>query len=386
MNATRFKSLMDRYIAGSATRAEYEELSLLVKSGEYDDTLKQVIADIYEAEDGSTDLPATKRQELLLQIFATETEAPSARRIPMFTWWAAAAVLLLAGIGWLIAQRSPATVTPPPAIASTTPVKNDILPGSNKATLTLSDGSVITLDSTGKQVISENGTAIRRQNGELQYSNTRTGNTPTYNILATPKGGQYRLLLPDGTAVWLNAASSIRYPVAFTGSERKVELTGEAYFEVAQDAHKPFRIAVNKEVIEVLGTHFNVHAYTEEAAITTSLLEGAVKVGKRVLKPGEQALLTQNGNITVTTPANIAEAVAWKDGFFVFRKANLPTVMRELARWYDVTVIYQPNVNNEQQFSGRIDRNLTLSEVLSGLALTNARFRIEENRKVVILP
>jgi ferric-dicitrate binding protein FerR (iron transport regulator) len=139
-------------------------------------------------------------------------------------------------------------------------------------------------------------------------------------------------------------------------------------------------------VIEVLGTSFNVNAYTEEPAVTTSLLEGAVKVADKVLKPGEQARCAGDGNITVTKPTNIADAVGWKEGFFVFRKANLPTVMREIARWYDVTIVYQPDVNNDQQFSGRIDRSLTLSQVLSGLALTNARFRIEDNRKVVILP
>jgi len=387
MNETRFKSLMDRYLAGETTKAEWEELVLMVKSGEYDEALRQLIDDIYEAEDGTAEMPDSRREELLMKIFTmAEEDAPAARRVffRAYVWWAAAVVLAMVWIGsWLAGNK---TQTPSQPLLAEAPVKNDIMPGSDKATLTLSDGSVVTLDSTGKQVISEGGTAIRRQNGQLQYTGSGTGNTLSYNTLATPRGGQFRLLLPDGTAVWLNAASSLRYPVAFTGSERKVELAGEAYFEVVKDARKPFRIQVQTQVIEVLGTHFNVNAYTEEPAVTTSLLEGAVKVANKVLKPGEQARCTGDGNITVTKPTNIADAVGWKEGFFVFRNANLPTVMREIARWYDVTIVYQPDVNNNQQFSGRIDRSLTLSQVLSGLAFTNARFRIEDNRKVVILP
>jgi ferric-dicitrate binding protein FerR (iron transport regulator) len=208
----------------------------------------------------------------------------------------------------------------------------------------------------------------------------------SFNTLTTPRGVQYRLVLPDGTAVWLNTGTSLRYPVAFTGKERKVMLTGEAYFEVKHDSKKPFRIQAGNQLIEDLGTNFNIKAYADEPVMKTTLLEGAVKVGNTILKPGEQAQVNEKGDIAVAKNINVADVMAWKNGFFVFRNDNLKTVMREIARWYDVEVIYQPNVNNNQQFSGKIDRGLTLTQVLNGLALTKARFTITDNREVVILP
>lgn len=381
---------MDRYVAGGLDEEEWKELAEMIRSGRYDPLLQQLIAGVYDAEDGVDDMPAKRRQELLHRIYAVDRgqqEQPRIRRFTARRWQVAAAVLLLllAGAAYFARQRAPEKAQPPVA-RKADPARNDVLPGSDKATLTLSDGSTIALDAAGRQEIREGNTAIRRVNGQLQYKGGNAAKAAGYNTLATPKGGQYRLLLPDGTAVWLNAASSIRYPVAFTGNERRVELSGEAYFEVKRNPEQPFRIQAASQLIEVLGTHFNVNAYADEPEMKTSLLEGAVKIGSTVLKPGEQAHVARNGDVTVTKEASIADAVAWKEGFFVFRKDNLQTVMREIARWYDVTVIYQPNVNNSQQFSGRIDRSLTLSQVLSGLAQTKARFRIENNRSVVILP
>ncbi|KAA2242673.1 DUF4974 domain-containing protein [Chitinophaga agrisoli] len=392
MTETRFQLLMHRYIAGEISPEEWAELSAMISSGRYDPLLQQLIADTYEAAEATGDMPAEKRQELLNRILTADPAPayPSPRLQWRITrrWWAAAAVLaVLATSVIYFTRQQPPAAAPPLATVKSSPLKsNDVLPGSDKATLTLSDGSTVTLGAAGHQVIREKNTAIRRVNGQLQYKNGGAGETISYNTLATPRGGQYRLLLPDGTAVWLNAASSLRYPVAFTGNERKVELTGEAYFEVASNAAKPFRIHAGSQLIEVLGTHFNVNAYADEPEMKTSLLEGAVKVGSTVLQPGEQAHVTRNGNITVTRGGNIADAVAWKEGFFVFRNDNLQTVMREIARWYDVTVVYQPNINNSQQFSGRIDRSLTLAQVLSGLAATKAHFNIENDRNVVILP
>ena len=375
---------MDRYVAGEAGNGDWAELVEMIRTGAYDHLLRQFIDEIYQAEEGEEDISSGRREELLMKIYAM---TPAPRRIMHVRWWAAASVtlLLLAG-GLYVGSRKQAAPVPPPVVKKEGAVKRDVLPGSDKAVLTLADGSTVTLDSAGKQVLRQGNTAIRQLNGQLQYESSDAGKEISYNTLTTPRGGQYQLLLPDGTGVWLNAGSSLRYPVAFRGKERKVILTGEAYFEVAHNDQQPFRIQVGDQLVEDLGTHFNINAYADEPEMKTTLLEGSVKVGNVVLKPGEQALINKQGDISVKKGINTADAVAWKSGFFVFKDANLKTVMREIARWYDVTVIYQPDVNNSQQFSGRIDRSLTLSQVLNGLALTKARFSMEKNRTVVILP
>jgi ferric-dicitrate binding protein FerR (iron transport regulator) len=375
---------MDRYVAGEAGNGDWAELVEMIRTGAYDHLLRQFIDEIYQAEEGEEDISSGRREELLMKIYAM---TPAPRRIMHVRWWAAASVtlLLLAG-GLYVGSRKQAAPVPPPVVKKEGAVKRDVLPGSDKAVLTLADGSTVTLDSAGKQVLRQGNTAIRQLNGQLQYESSDAGKEISYNTLTTPRGGQYQLLLPDGTGVWLNAGSSLRYPVAFRGKERKVILTGEAYFEVAHNDQQPFRIQVGDQLVEDLGTHFNINAYADEPEMKTTLLEGSVKVGNVVLKPGEQALVNKQGDISVKKGINTADAIAWKSGFFVFKDANLKTVMREIARWYDVTVIYQPDVNNSQQFSGRIDRSLTLSQVLNGLALTKARFSMKKNRTVVILP
>lgn len=374
---------MDRYVAGEAGNGDWAELVEMIRTGAYDHLLRQFIDEIYQAEEGEEDVSSGRREELLMKIYAM---APAPRRIMHVRWWAAASVTLLLLAGGLYVGSRKQAAPVPAVVKKEGAVKRDVLPGSDKAVLTLADGSTVTLDSTGKQVLRQGNTAIRQLNGQLQYESGDAGKEISYNTLTTPRGGQYQLLLPDGTGVWLNAGSSLRYPVAFRGKERKVILTGEAYFEVAHNDQQPFRIQVGDQLVEDLGTHFNINAYADEPEMKTTLLEGSVKVGNVVLKPGEQALVNKQGDISVKKGINTADAIAWKSGFFVFKDANLKTVMREIARWYDVTVIYQPDVNNSQQFSGRIDRSLTLSQVLNGLALTKARFSMKKNRTVVILP
>jgi ferric-dicitrate binding protein FerR (iron transport regulator) len=372
---------MEMYTAGKLNDHEWQELAGMVMSGEYDQPLHGFIEGVYHTAEHNEALNQEKRQEILDKIYHTETPA---RKLPVF-WWAAASLLLLLASGAAYFYLQPAKTAP---ILPVQPVvkARDVQPGTNKAMLTLADGSVVTLDTLGRQELVQGNTAVRQRNGLLQYENRGQDNVNSYNTLTTPKGGQYRLLLPDGTAVWLNAGSSLRYPVAFSDGERRVTLTGEAYFEVVHDHKKPFRVQVGNQVVEDLGTRFNINAYADEPVASTTLLEGAVKINNTLLKPGEQAQVTKEGVISVVKNINTADAVAWKEGFFVFRNDNLKTVMRELARWYDVEIIYQPNINNNQQFSGRIDRSLTLAQVLNGLALTKARFTIEDNRKVVILP
>jgi ferric-dicitrate binding protein FerR (iron transport regulator) len=214
-----------------------------------------------------------------------------------------------------------------------------------------------------------------------------------YNTITTPRGGQYQVTLSDGTKVWLNAASSIRFPVLFTGNERKVEITGEAYFEVAKNVSKPFKVKTISSEVEVLGTHFNVNAYDDEAVAKTTLLEGLVKVsvpqtgGKlaaRFLQPGQQSGITKDGRISVLNNADTEEAVAWKNGRFQFRSADLKSILRQISRWYDVDVVYKGNV--DLHFTGQLTRDDYVSKVFDKLALTGeVHFKIE-GKKIIVSP
>lgn len=266
--------------------------------------------------------------------------------------------------------------------------KNDILPASNKAFLTLSNGVKIVLGNVNAGTIAVQGNArvIKTENGLITYNNTGGNNqAPVYNTLTVPRGAHYDVTLSDGTKVWLNAESSITYPVVFTGEERDVTIDGEAYFEVAKNKEMPFHVNSGGQTIEVLGTHFNVNAYDNEDAIKTTLLEGSVKVTRGlenvILTPGEQSVNRKANEHLIVKNADPGEAVAWKDGLFSFRNADLKTVMRQIARWYDVEIRYEGNIP-PREFSGKIHRNNNASQVLEILSYTNIHFTIKKNTGV----
>ncbi|RPD38113.1 FecR family protein [Chitinophaga barathri] len=298
-------------------------------------------------------------------------------------WWMAAAAIAVLVLGtWMFLPRKQQ-----PAVA--VQQVNDVMPGSNKAILTLADGTTISLDSSGNQVIAQQGAAVKQTGGLLEYEPGEKGAGNVYNTLRTPRGGQFRIALPDGSAVWLNAESSLRFPVAFSGPERKVEMTGEAYFEVKQDAAHPFTVQVTPQTaVTVLGTHFNINAYTNEPGISATLLEGAVQVtagnDSRRLSPGQQARVNSSGQITVLQQVDTEEAIGWKNEIFYFRDADIQSVMRQLERWYDVEVEYRGAVPS-RRFQGEIQRNLKLSDVLEGLRSTGIGFSIE-GKKIVVVP
>ena len=259
-------------------------------------------------------------------------------------------------------------------------IKNDVAPGGNKAVLTLANGSTIILDSAQNGTLSKQGNVriIKLDDGQLAYdqSDVSAGQAVGYNTISTPKGGQYQLTLSDGTRVWLNAASSLRFPATFSGRERKVELTGEGYFEVAKNKEKPFEVSVNNAVVTVLGTHFNINAYSDERVVKTTLLEGSVKVTKgnagALITPGEQARINNStGEITVKEEVDLDEAVAWKNGKFIFNDADIKSIMRQLEKWYDVSVIYDKEVPDEE-FVGSISRNVNVSQILEMLEKTGS--------------
>jgi len=319
---------------------------------------------------------------------------------------AAASVILLISMGafFLLSNKFSKQ-----EVAKTTPVGpkvNDLAPGSNKAILTLADGSTIVLDNASDGMITEQGNIKVQKLGNGLLAYTINGKQVTendeafYNTISTPRGGQYQVTLADGSKVWLNAASSIRFPVVFIGQERKVEVTGEAYFEVATSVKKgnklPFIVKLNsankgQSTIEVLGTHFNVNAYEDEALLKTTLLEGKVKVlapenygnqSSAILLPGQQAGITKNKKISVIDNADTEEAVAWKNGRFQFKSADLNSILRQISRWYDVDIIYKDNV--DLHFTGQLTRNDNASKVFEKLKLTGeVNFTIDGKNIIV---
>lgn len=269
-------------------------------------------------------------------------------------------------------------------------VIKDIAPGHNGAVLTLADGKQIVLDSAHNGELTAQGkTEIVKEGGSIAYKGREVPDKILYNIMSTPKGRQYQLVLADGSKVWLNSASSIRFPTAFPGDLRSVEITGEVYFEIAPDKTKPFHVKLNDQDIQVLGTHFNINAYPDERFTRTSLTEGSVKISsgkdEYLLTRGQQAVLDKtSGRTRVVEEVNMENVLAWKNGFFNFENADLPAVMRQLARWYDVEIVYSKDIPKER-FNGEIDCNLSLASVLKILEKTHVHFRIDD-KKIVILP
>ena len=268
----------------------------------------------------------------------------------------------------------------------------EIKPGKDQAKLTLPDGTELILEESGNGLLHANGhVKITQQSGRVVYQfmgKPDTGAALEHHSISTPRGGQYQLSLPDGTQVWLNAASTLRFPVAFTNGERKVTLTGEGYFEVAKNKLKPFRVVTNHTTVEVLGTHFNINAYPEENWTKTTLLEGSVKVnnlnGGVVLKPGYQAITGEAGKIK-TTAADLDQVVAWKAGYFQFDKEDFNSIAAQLERWYDVEFIY-PATMSSWEFAGAIPRNTNLNQVLQMLALSGSiNFKLE-GRRIMVEP
>ena len=383
-------ALTEKWIAGTITPEE--RTRLFEWYDRFDDT-QAIIAE------EQTALFGRLKQEMLEEIRRKIKPPARIRRLARVSV-AAAVLLLLATGGWL-ALHSRTTVSLAGApLAKNTPKVSDIAPGSEKAILTLADGSTVTLDSAGTGSLTKQGDVevIKRQGGQLQYASTNPGANPpasvAYNILSTPRGGEYRLKLQDGTNVWLNAASSIRYPTAFAGRERKVEITGEAYFEIAKNADMPFRVSVNDPVtggkpteIEVLGTDFNVNAYRDETELRTTLIDGSIKVSNGygaavTLKPSQQALVSPGKDIRTTPLENAEQIIAWKNGSFAFDDADIPTIMRQISRWYDVDVQFEGKTPADH-FTGTFPRTTSLAAVLQILHTSGVRF-MAENKKIVI--
>ena len=394
MSKAGLEYLFNQYVQNNCTPEERKELMELLSMPENEAVLSALVAELLE-NDTEPEFKMTPRQgeSLLKNILRAEkvtTELTESKRIVFGTWWrvAAAILLLFAGTAyWIFEKPARSGDKRRNAVA----VHADILPGGNRALLTMSGGARILLDSARNGEIAQQGGArIRKQGGMLIYEtppSVKTGSSVYYNEISTPRGGQFEIVLSDGTKVWLNAASSLRYPAEFKGDLRQVELTGEGYFEVAENKQKPFQVLAREMKVNVLGTHFNVMAYEDEGLIRTSLLEGSVKItnGKAngILAPGQQAVVKgKEGNIIIEN-ADLSGAVAWKNGLFQFENADIRTIMREVSRWYDVEIVYAGKVPQEK-LEGKINKKANLSEILQILEFSNIQCKVE-GKKIIIL-
>jgi len=308
----------------------------------------------------------------------------------------AAIMALLLGLGSILIIQFPKNKVPPKLADGISSYHRitPILPGSSGAILTLSNGNKIALGIGHKTHLHLGGMSIMQNKDAAKFISTAPEGTQVlYNTLSTPRGRQFQVELPDGTKVWLNASSSLRFPTAFNKENRTVFLIGEAYFEVKHNDQHPFRVKVKEQLIEDIGTKFNVKAYSDEAVVKTALVEGLVKIsnGKKNIRlvPGQLAK-TSPGKTSVTR-ADLNEILAWKSGFFAFNNANVDEIMRQLSRWYDVDIAYsgsfvkkQREAGNER-FTGRIDRNLNLQELLDGLQFTKMHFKIDKNKRTIFI-
>ncbi len=425
MPTTRIAYLFGRYFDKTATAEERTEFMSLMTAPEHQAAVQALMEQYWEGFSEDSDFFSADQSEVMLQAALGETAPPvvveagiplaqepvglgasapdqpqpSMGRAPLrrLDYLMAASVVLVAlglSLWWYSSKRGGLPVAVAPELAKVEKVN----PGTNKAILILGDGSKVQLDSVSKGELATQGPTevVQQGGGQVAYEPNATGAvaTPsigvpegiavTYNTIVTPRGGQYKVTLADGTKVWLNAASSLRFPTAFTGKSREVELTGEGYFEVAGDAHHPFRVKVNQTNVDVLGTRFNIMAYPDEPTLNTSLLQGAVRVaneGQQALpQPGEEVIFNPATLTMKVAPVDTDQAVAWKNGLFLFEGVTIDKVMRQLARWYDVKFSIDGNI--AYHYSGGFSRNAPLYDVLRTLEL-GVRARFEQDGSMI---
>ena len=384
MSEERINYLIRQYANNRATEEEIEDLFTLLKSNGEDESLQLELMLMATTAEPDPQFDAQKWEPFIQKVL--ETKSSPVRRMSR-KWWkvagAAVAISVIALTAFLLMRGN--EELPSTENGKTAPIAQ-IVPGKNGAVLTLADGRQIVLDSAGNGTLTAQGkTTVAISEGRLIYSGDSEGNKAYFNTMTTPKGRKFQLVLPDGSSVWLNAASSITYPTIFSGNTREVTITGEAYFEVAKDRTKPFHVKVNSMDIEVLGTHFNVNAYSNESDMKTTLFEGSVKVNMQdksnILKPGQQAIVNDQ-QIRTDNNADLDQVLSWKNDLFNFNRANLQSIMKQLERWYDIEVVYEGNIP-EGSFRGKVSRNSDLSDVLNILKDVGIRFKIE-GKKIIV--
>jgi transmembrane sensor len=399
LNKNTLLQLAQKYLDGTATEEEKQTLHAWYDTAD-DEQIEMVFSDQPESAENVEQRIFAGIQQRMHGEPATIHEIQPAKRKRPALWLAAAAIIgiMLCSIGYLFYRNTDNKLLAGKEKPAPSSKKEDVLPGSDKAKLVLGNGTVVVLEDAKDGAIQDaSGIKISKQNGRLVYdasAQPQSTSEISFNTLTTPRGGQYHVILPDGSKVWLNASSSLRFPTAFTGNQRRVELTGEAYFEIAHNKQMPFIAAINNTEVEVLGTHFNIMGYNDEGAIKTTLLEGSVKVTpasgsqptarrSQLLSPGQQAIIDNNSSsVRVIRDIDVEETVAWKNGNFLFNNADIKTIMRQIARWYDVEITYEGPIT-ARYFSGEIPRNVPVSQVLKLLELSEVRFRLE-GKKIIV--
>ncbi|MCE6988077.1 FecR family protein [Dyadobacter sp. CY323] len=378
--------LIVRYLKGDLSAEEQVQLNTWLDS---DPENRRLVADLENEAKLESDLEfiSSVDKDAAWQNISgrISNKVPERRLWPVFgNWKYAAAILIFGMLSYAAFELSYNEERSEIAEVKPVEVKNDALPGGDKATLTLADGTVVALEDIADGTVrEENGIRVSKVAGQLVYEVVKSAETAVnaYNTIQTPVGGQYHIVLPDGSKVWLNSESSLRFPTAFTGENRGVDLTGEGYFEITKNTKKPFIVHSGKTQVEVLGTHFNVMAYANEAFSKTTLLEGSVKVSNgvssKVMMPGQQAVV--GGQVHIRA-ADTDEAVAWKNGYFQFENEDLKTIVRQLKRWYDVEIENEEQIP-DKHFTAVISRNTPLSNVLKMLEMSGElNFEIQGNR------
>jgi transmembrane sensor len=401
--------LLEKLASGTATQADYHHFNEWFEA--MSETEQHEILTTYESllpYHNDHNFPSTLTEKIARRIRYHEEKKQKAKIFSMVKWAAAAAVL--AAISWLVWPSLKISKTQPAALA-TTPVVQDKEPASQGAILTLSNGSIINLDSIANgSIATQGGMKLIKKDGQLIYAANPDEHAPdaaaknaalAYNMIQAPRGRQFQLVLPDGSNVWLNAASSIRYPIAFEPSERQVTITGEVYFEIAKEVNRPFKVRFHTAragsgEVEVLGTHFNINAYPDEPVVSTTLLEGKVKLSPidttstspmpgYALNPGTQGILNKPSGKSPQIhlqPANMEETMAWKNGRFVFNETPIVNIMRQVARWYDVEIIY-PKAIPEKKFTADLSRQTRLSEFMKVMEVSVKGFHFIINEKTL---
>lgn len=397
-----WENLLDQYLANIISRKDFEAFLQKAKATGMGMEESKSILESYWIKATETNSGVEMDKDAKFKILMEQLKEtapiiamPAKNRRTIFYYIAAAVIaLFIIGAGSYLffikdTKKEIAKVSVPEI-----KVTKDMLPGKNGAILTLSNGAQIVLDSSKNGTLAVQGnTNIIRKDGQILYDHQSIATDEVlYNTMTTPKGRQYELVLSDGSKIWLNAASSIRYPTVFTGKERKVEITGEVYFEIAHNAEKPFKVTANGMEVSVLGTHFNINSYGDEATIKTTLLEGSVKIIKNnnscILVPGQQAQIANNASenvkIKVLTEVDLDAVLAWKNGYFSFGETDLATMMRQIGRWYDMEIVYAAKIP-DRRFGGEISRNTNLLGVLKILEESKVYFKIDGN-KIIVQP
>lgn len=390
----RFTFLVTKYLNKSATAAEIKELSTLLHTLETEE-INKIMEQIYEQTDTTNPVLNLDQSENILQNILKDTKIGqqthvSKRKYSPIYKLSIAAIISAITFGLVFFKFYSLQKDD----QRTLPIKqtSDISAGGNRATLRMADGAIILLDSANKGVLArDEGTIIKKTaEGQLAFDarHIQYGKEASIgvNTLYTPRGGQYQIILPDGSKVWLNAETSIKFPSKFIGAERRVELIGEAYFEIAKKINQPFKVVTNRIEVQVLGTAFSISDYKDETTQKTTLFDGAIKIKRgektQLLKPGEQSILTANNQFQLKDGVDLEVELAWKNGLFLFKDASMEEVMNQVARWYNVEVIYEGK-NSKKLFNGSVSRSANLDELMSMLAFTGVAYEIKE-RNIII--